>query len=71
LIQGDKGFVVTNRHVIERARGSVEIHFLRMSQAGSEERLIVPAFKTRIAAIHETVDLALVDVTAAMSELTA
>jgi S1-C subfamily serine protease len=64
----DRYLVVTNRHVVQPARSGLEVHFLR-GKAGQEERLVVPADKSRLIRVHRVVDLALIDVSAMGNQL--
>jgi S1-C subfamily serine protease len=61
--------VVTNRHVVEPARNGLQLFFLRTTKQGQEERLEIPSGKIKLVAVHRTVDLALIDITAAADEL--
>jgi S1-C subfamily serine protease len=61
--------VVTNRHVVEPGKKSLEVYFLRNAKNDDVERLLLPPAKTKLIAIHRKVDLAIIDVTAAADEL--
>ncbi len=66
----ERYLVVTNRHVIEPARNGLEVYFLRTTKQGQEERLKIPPEKIKLVAVHRTVDLAVLDVSAAAEEIT-
>jgi S1-C subfamily serine protease len=60
--------VITNRHVIENAARGVTVEFL-YDQDGKETRYKVPATKTEVIAIHQTADLAVIDVSSEKAAL--
>jgi S1-C subfamily serine protease len=64
----DRYLVVTNRHVVAPGRSGFEVHFLR-GKGREEERLVVPASKARLVAVHREVDLAMLDVSAMAEDL--
>jgi S1-C subfamily serine protease len=60
--QDGKLLVVTNRHVVEGAGQGIAVHFLK-SSADKEDKITIAASRTAVVAIHQSADLALVDVT--------
>jgi S1-C subfamily serine protease len=67
LLRHEKRFiVVSNRHIVENARKGLEVEFVGDSD---EKRLVVPASKTSVVAIHRVADLAFIDVTQAGEEI--
>ncbi len=60
-----KYFVVTNRHVVEGAQKGLVVHF----PLGGEKRFTVPKSQVKVAVIHRSVDLALLDVSDAAAEI--
>jgi S1-C subfamily serine protease len=72
LVRHDgRHLVVTNRHVVEHARNGIKVIFLRSAQAGNEEQLEVPSSRARLVAVHRSVDLAVIDVSADAARLAA
>jgi S1-C subfamily serine protease len=55
--------------VVEGARQGVAVHFLLRDQKGNEKRFTVPKERAAVIGIHRQVDLAVVDVSSAESEL--
>jgi V8-like Glu-specific endopeptidase len=65
---GGRRLVVTNRHVIDRARNGIVVHFFQPNAAGPD-KLIVSREQAKLIAVHRAIDLAVIDVTEAAAEL--
>lgn len=72
LVRHDgKLLVLTNRHVVENARGGIAVHFITANGRGQEHRHLVPSQKAAVVAIHRKADLAVIDVSRAADDIRA
>jgi S1-C subfamily serine protease len=66
LIQhGGRYLVITNRHVVEHARQGIRLHF----RPGEQRHFAIPEDKVKVEAIHQSADLAMLDVNQAAEEI--